>query len=152
MLYVKLLVFLEFRCLLLLAVDTVVSIVIGIVDDSDIVIDVCFDVGSVVGKAVDIADDSNIAIESCWNVDSIGCMVIVIVDAARAIKVCSNVNSAIVMNVSSYVSIVIVITDGLDRSIEDGSDMAIIIDSWISWWFIACLRTVSFLPSRSTAM
>ena len=44
-LYIKLLVSLEFRCLLLLAVDTGVSIVIGIVSVSDIIMDVCFDVG-----------------------------------------------------------------------------------------------------------
>ncbi len=116
-----------------LEVDTGVSIVIGIVDVSDIAIDVCFDVGSVVDRAIDIAGDLDIAIEGCLNVDSVGCMVIGIVDAARVIKVCSNVNSAIVMNVSSYVSIVVVITDGLDRAIEDGSDMAIIIDSRMGW-------------------
>ncbi len=63
MLYIKLLVSLEFRCLLLSAFDTDVSIVLGIVDVSDIVIDVCFDVDSVVGGVIDIADDLDIAIE-----------------------------------------------------------------------------------------
>ncbi len=48
---------------MLSAVDTDVSIVIGIVDVSDIVIDVCFDVDSVVGGVIDIADDLDIAIE-----------------------------------------------------------------------------------------
>ncbi len=43
-----LLVSLEFRYLLLLAVDTDISMVIGIVDVSDIAIDVCFDVGWIV--------------------------------------------------------------------------------------------------------
>ncbi len=49
--------------MLLLAVDTVVSVVIGIVDVSDIVIDVCFYVGSVVDRAIDTAGVLDIAIE-----------------------------------------------------------------------------------------
>jgi len=44
-----------------LEVDTGVSVVIGIVDVLDIVIDVCFDVGSVVNRAIDIAGDLDIA-------------------------------------------------------------------------------------------
>ena len=63
MLYIKLVVSLEFRCLLLLAVDTDVSMVIDIVGVLDIDIDVCSDVGSVGDGAIDIADGLDIVME-----------------------------------------------------------------------------------------
>ncbi len=58
MLYIKLFVSLEFRCLLLSAFDTDVRLVVGIVDVLEIAMNVCSDVSSVVDRATDIAGDS----------------------------------------------------------------------------------------------
>ncbi len=86
--------------MLLLAVDTVVGIVIGIVDVSDIVIDVCFNVGSVVSKIIDIADGLDIAIEvvsgSGLKVDTGVSVVMCKVDVSNiVIDVCFDVGSVV---------------------------------------------------------
>ncbi len=101
MLYIKLFVSLEFRCLLLSAFDTDVRLVVGIVDVLDIVIDVCSGVSSVVGRAMDIADGLDIVME---------------------------VVSDVVLEVNSVFGMAIDIANGLDMAITFDSDMVNIIN------------------------
>ncbi len=158
-----------------LEVGTGISIVIGIVDVSDIVIDACIDVGSVVDRATNKAGDLDIATEVVSNnsleVDTGVSIVIGIVDVLDiAMDVCSDVGSVVdratdiagdldiaieVISdndlVDTGVSIVIMV-DFSDIAIDVCFDVGSVVDTWMSWWFIACLHAVPFLPSSSTAM
>ncbi len=134
-----------------LEVGTGISIVIGIVDVSDIVIDACIDVGSVVDRATDKAGDLDIATEvvsdNSLEVDTGVSIVIGIVDVLDiAIEVSSDNDL-----VDTGVSIVIMV-DFPDIAIDVCFDVGSVVDTWMSWWFIACLHAVPFLPSSSTAM
>jgi len=102
---------------LLSAFDTDVSIVVGLVDVLDIVIDVCSGVSKVVGRAMDIADGLDIVME---------------------------VVSDVVLEVSSVFGMAIDIANGLDMAITFDSDMAITFDCRKSCRFIVCLHTVPF--------
>ncbi len=77
-----------------------------------------------VDKAIDIAGDLDIAIEVISDNDL----------------------------VDTGVSIVIGMVDVPGMAIDVCFDVGSVVDTWMSWWFIACLHTVPFLPSRSTAM
>ncbi len=54
--------------------------------------------------------------------------------------------------VDTDVSIVIGMVDVSDMAIDVCFDVDSVVDTWMSWWFIACLLTIPFLPSSSTAM
>ncbi len=56
------------------------------------------------------------------------------------------------LEVDTGVSIVIGIVDVSDIAIDVCIVVGSVVDTWMSWWFIACLHTVPFLPSSSTAI
>ncbi len=56
------------------------------------------------------------------------------------------------LEVDTGVSISIGMVDVSDIAIDVCFDVGSVVDTWMSWWFIACLLAVPFLPSSSTAM
>ncbi len=56
------------------------------------------------------------------------------------------------LEVDTDVSIVIGIVDVSDIVIDVCFDVGSVVDTWMGWWFIACLHTVPFLPSSSTSI
>ena len=56
------------------------------------------------------------------------------------------------LKVDTGVSKFIGIIDVSDIAIDVCFDVDSVVDTWMSWWFIACLPIVPFLSSSSTAM